>query len=46
MYRSFSFFAKVKVTNTGKLLDSLPMNDTVVELRSGEFNVAYCRDPE
>jgi hypothetical protein len=36
----------MKATSTGKLLDSLPRNDAVVELYIGEFNVAYCRDPE
>jgi hypothetical protein len=46
MYRSFQFLVKVTATSTGKLLDSLPRNDAVVELCSGEFNEAYCRDPE
>jgi hypothetical protein len=44
--QKFQFLAKVKATSTGKLLDSLPRNDGVVELCSGEFNVAYCFDPE
>jgi hypothetical protein len=44
--QKFQFLAKVKATSTGKLLDSLPRNDVMVELSSGEFNVAYCRDPE
>jgi hypothetical protein len=44
--QKFQFLAKVKETSTGKLLESLPRNDAVVELCSGEFNVAYCRDPE
>jgi hypothetical protein len=35
------FLAKVKSTSTGKLLDSLPRNDTVVELCSRKYNVAY-----
>jgi hypothetical protein len=46
MYRGNHFHAKVKATNTGKLLDSLPMNDAVAELCSGKFNVAYFRDQE
>jgi hypothetical protein len=46
MYRSYQFLVKVKATSTGKLLDSLPRNDAVVELSSGKFNVAYCRDPK
>jgi hypothetical protein len=32
--------------NTGELSDSLPRNDAVFELCSGEYNVAYCRYPE
>jgi hypothetical protein len=40
------FLTKVKATSIGNLLDSLPRNDAVVELCSGEFNVAYCCDPE
>jgi hypothetical protein len=44
--QKFQFLAKVKATSTGKLLDSLPRNDAVVELCSGQFNVAYCRDPD
>jgi hypothetical protein len=43
--QKFQFLAKVKAISTGKLLDSLPRNNAVVELCSGEFNVAYCRDP-
>jgi hypothetical protein len=35
MYRGFQFLAKVKATCIGKLLDSLPMYDEVVELCSG-----------
>jgi hypothetical protein len=42
----FQFLAKVNATSTGKLFDSLPRNDAVVELCSGEFNVTFCRDPE
>jgi hypothetical protein len=42
----FLFLAKVKANSTGKQLDSLPWNDTVTELCSGKYNVAYCRDPE
>jgi hypothetical protein len=42
----FQFLAKVKVTNTGKLLDSLLRKDVVVELCSGEFNVANFLDLE
>jgi hypothetical protein len=45
MYRSYQFLAKVKVTSTGKLLDSLPKNDVVAELCSCLFIVANCRDP-
>jgi hypothetical protein len=44
--QKFQFFAKVKATSTGKLLDSLPRNDAVAELCSGEFNVTYCHDQE
>jgi hypothetical protein len=44
--QKFQFFAEVKATITGKLLDSLPRNDAEAELSSGEFNVAYCCDPE
>jgi hypothetical protein len=44
--QKFQFLKNVKASCTGKLLDSLPMNDAVVELCSGKFNVAYCRDPE
>jgi hypothetical protein len=44
--QKFQFCAKVKVTSTGKLLDSLHRNNAVVEQCSGEFNVAHCRDPE
>jgi hypothetical protein len=40
------FFAKVKATSTGKLLDSLTRNDAMTELSSGKYNVAYCLDPE
>jgi hypothetical protein len=40
--QNFQFLAKVKATSTGKLLDSLPRNDAVAELCSGELNVAYC----
>jgi hypothetical protein len=36
---------KVKATNTGKLLVSLPRNDAVAELCSGLFNVTYWLDP-
>jgi hypothetical protein len=43
--QKFQFLAKLKATSTGKLLDGLPRN-AVVELCSGEFNVAYCCDPE
>jgi hypothetical protein len=44
--QKFQFLAKVKATSTGKLLDSLPRNDAVVELCSCEFNVAYFHDME
>jgi hypothetical protein len=44
--QDFQFLAKVKATHTGKLLDGLHRNDAVVELFTGEFNVAYCRDLE
>jgi hypothetical protein len=44
--QKFQFLAKVKATSTGKLLDSLPRNNAVVELCCGEFNVAYCFDPQ
>jgi hypothetical protein len=43
--QKFQFLAKGKATSTGKLLDSLPRNNAVVELFSGEFSVAYCCDP-
>jgi hypothetical protein len=46
MYRNNQFLAIVKVTSTGKLLNSLPRNDAVAELSSGKFNVAYCCDRE
>jgi hypothetical protein len=42
--QKFQFLAKVKATNTGKLLDSLSRNDAVTELCSGKYNVDYCRD--
>jgi hypothetical protein len=45
MYRSYQFIAKVKVTSTGKLLDSLPRNNVFDKLCSGEFKMAYCHDP-
>ena len=41
MYRSnLQFFAKVKATGTGKLLDSLPREGVMTKLCSGEFNMA------
>jgi hypothetical protein len=52
MYRNNQFLAKVKATSTCKLVDSLtrndslPRNDAVAELYSGEFIVANCPDPE
>jgi hypothetical protein len=39
IYRSYQFLAKVKATSTGKLLDSLPRNDSQAELYSCKFNV-------
>jgi hypothetical protein len=42
--QKFQFLAKVKANSTGKLHDSLPRNDAVVELFSGEFSVAYRRE--
>jgi hypothetical protein len=47
MYKSYQdqFLAKVKATSIGKLLDSLPGNEAMVELCSGKFYVAYFRDP-
>jgi hypothetical protein len=44
--QKFQFLAKAKATSTGKLLDSLPRNNVVIELCSREFSVAYCRDLE
>jgi hypothetical protein len=44
MYRSYQFLVKVMATSTGKLLDSLYMNDAVAELCSGKFNVANRRN--
>jgi hypothetical protein len=44
LVQKFQFLAEVKATSAGKLLDSLPRDDAVVELCSGEFNVAYCPD--
>jgi hypothetical protein len=44
--QNFQFLVKVKATSTGKLFDNLPKNDAMFELCSGEFNVAYCRDPQ
>jgi hypothetical protein len=46
MYRSNQFLVKMKATYSGKMLDSQPRNETMAELCSGEFNVAYCCDPE
>jgi hypothetical protein len=46
MLLGYQFFAKVKATSTGKLLDSLPRKDAVAELCYVKFNVAYCRDPK
>jgi hypothetical protein len=40
--QKLKFLAKVKSTGTGKQLESLPGNDTVVELCSCKFNVAHC----
>jgi hypothetical protein len=42
--QKFKFLAKMKTTSTGKLLDSLPLNDAVAELWFGKFNLAECRD--
>jgi hypothetical protein len=39
MYRIYQILAKVKATSTGKLLDSLPMNDAVAELCPGKKSV-------
>jgi hypothetical protein len=44
--QKIQFLVKVNATSTGKLLDSLPMKDAVVEPCSGKYNVAYCRDLE
>jgi hypothetical protein len=44
--QKFQFLVKLNATSTGKLLDSLPRNNAVVSLSSGEFNVAFCHDPE
>jgi hypothetical protein len=44
--QKIQFLVKVKATSTGILLDSLPRNDAVVELCSGELNVAYYHDPK
>jgi hypothetical protein len=44
--QKFQFLAKVEATSTGKLLDSLPRNNAVAVLCSGEFKVACCCDPE
>jgi hypothetical protein len=46
MYTSNHFLAKVKVTSTGILLDSLPRKDEVAELFSDKFSVAYCHNLE
>jgi hypothetical protein len=35
--QKIQFLAEVKATTTGKLLDGLPRNDAVTELRSGKF---------
>jgi hypothetical protein len=37
--QKFQFLAKVKATISGKLLDTLPRNDAMVDLCSGKFNV-------
>jgi hypothetical protein len=44
--QSYQFLVEVKATTTGKLFESLPRNIAVAELCSGEFNMAYCHDPE
>jgi hypothetical protein len=44
--QKFHFLAKVNATSPGQLLDSLLRNDAAVGLCPGEFNEAYCRDPE
>jgi hypothetical protein len=44
--QNFQFLAIVKVTNTGKLLDSMPRNNAVAELCSGKFGLTDCLDPE
>jgi hypothetical protein len=47
MYRSIlQFLVKVKASSPGKLLDSLPRNDVVIELCSSEFKVPYFCDME
>jgi hypothetical protein len=46
MYRSYQFLVKVKATSTGKLVDSLPRKDAVVELCSKDLKAAYCYDLE
>jgi hypothetical protein len=43
--QKLQFLAKLKATGTGKLPDSLPMNDTVVKLTSSKFIAINCRDP-
>jgi hypothetical protein len=44
--QKFQFLVKVNATSTGKMPDSLPRNDAVVDLSSSEFNVACCHDLE
>jgi hypothetical protein len=44
MYKKF--LAKVKATSTGKQLETLPRNDIETKLCSGQFNMAFCQDPE
>jgi hypothetical protein len=39
LLQKFQFFAKVKTTSTGNLLDSLPRIEAMAELCSGKFNV-------
>jgi hypothetical protein len=44
--RQYQFLATVKATSTGVLLNRLPRNDAMADMCSGNFNVAYCCDPE
>jgi hypothetical protein len=44
--QKFQFLVEVKATSTGKLLDSLPRNNGMADLCSGQFNLACCRVPD